>query len=261
MRHLSEEVFHYVGFSKEWSNRLKLVVDELFMNAVRYGSMEDKSLVHVIFSYTDHDVEFKIEDDGTGSQKMTVEDLKSVIAKNANQKEVTKTSGRGLAMITSLWTDKLNISESSLGGIAITFVKKVEAGAPPPSPPIQPEVLEQIPVQPQVEVAQPKSAPIAPEEAPKGPTITIELHGEIDQSNVDKLTAPVKEQIETLPEGAILNLDFKDVAYINSTVIGYLASWHNSVKAKKGMVILKNINDQIKDVLDLVGLSHILKIQ
>lgn len=250
VRNIAEEVFSFAHFSKEWCNRLKLVVDELFMNAVRYGSTEDKSTVHIVFSYDDGHVGFEIEDDGTGSEKKSVEELKTVIQKNASKNDVTRTSGRGLALITSLWTDKLEVKNSSLGGIAISFVKKIETA--PPSPPALVKIAT-----PET----PKVVPIQPEKKPKGPEITIRLHGQIDQINIEKLTLPVEEQIAVLPEEAILILDFKEVDYINSTFIGHLASWYNNVKNKNGQIVVKNANNQIKDILDLVGLARVLNIK
>ena len=71
---------------------------------------------------------------------------------------------------------------------------------------------------------------------------------------------PVQEQLDVLPEGAKLVLDFTDVVYINSTVIGNLAAWHNDVAKKNAQMVLINANEQIKDVLNLVGLTHVLNI-
>ena len=197
VRHLTEEVFSYVGFTKEWSSRLKLVVDELFMNAVKYGSTEYKSIVHLVLSYNEEMVEFRIEDDGTGAQKMTAEELKARIKKNAVQNGITAISGRGLALITHLWTDKLNIEQSSAGGIAISFTKNIETTPPTPPPPL---VLPTEPIDLKTEPAV-HSAPLPVKQA-EGPTVTVRLQGEIDQSNLEKLTLPVQEQLDVLPECA-----------------------------------------------------------
>jgi anti-anti-sigma factor len=253
-RSFAEEVFNFVGFSKEWCSRLKLVVDELFMNAVRYGSTEGKSTIHVVFLYDDNEVEFKIEDDGTGAKGISPEELKSIIAENANHSDVTKTSGRGLALITNLWTDKLDIGKSSYGGVSISFVKAIET-TPPPAPPLIQAAIskhaEPVPAPEQAQVT----------EHPEGQSFTLKLSGEIDQLNIEKLALPVVEQIKTLPNGATLVLDFSAIEYINSTFIGHLASWYKDVQKKEGQIVLKNTNDQIKDVLDLVGLGRVLVLE
>jgi len=251
VRHISEEVFDFIGFGKEWCNRLKLVVDELFMNAVRYGSTESKSTVHVFFSYDDQEIEFRIEDDGTGERKTSVEELRKTINKNIENNNVTQTSGRGLALIANLWTDHLDINESSYGGISISFKKGVETVPPPPPPLVQTVLKKKSDIKSKI----PKK-----EKWAKGPDFTVKLHGEIDQANIDAVTLPVDEQITALPEKARLILDFSDVVYINSTFIGHLASWHNNVKQKGGQIVVRNANDEIRDVLDLVGLGRILTI-
>ncbi|MBU0578347.1 anti-sigma factor antagonist [Patescibacteria group bacterium] len=248
VRHISEEVFNFIGFGKEWCNRLKLVVDELFMNAVRYGSTADTSTVHVFFSYNDEEVEFSVEDDGSGTRKMSADELKALINKNVENNNVTQTSGRGLALIAKLWTDHLDIKQSSFGGLAISFSKHIETAPPPPPPLVQTVIYKPS-----------KSISEATKES-KGPDFTVKLHGEIDQANIDAVTLPIDEQITALPESARLILDFGDVDYINSTFIGHLASWHNDVQKKGGQIVLKNVNDQIRDVLDLVGLEHVLTI-
>lgn len=259
VRHFTGEFFIYVGFTKEWSSRLKLVVDELFMNAVKYGSTEDKSTVHLIFYYNENMVEFIIEDDGTGAQKISVEELKIRIKKNTNESSAIATSGRGLALITHLWTDEIKIEQSNFGGIAISFSKKIETTSPPLSHAlVSPAIsLEDKPVEQKTEMQFKELK----KESPKEAVVTIKLHGEIDQSNLEKITLPVEGQLDVLSDGSTLVLDFKDVIYINSTVIGYLAEWHNRLEKKNGQMILINANEQVKDVLNLVGLAHIFKIE
>ncbi|MBU0705720.1 ATP-binding protein [Patescibacteria group bacterium] len=126
MRRISEEVFHYAGFSREWTERLKLVVDELFMNANQYGSKTDDDKIYILFTFDNNEVSFRIEDEGRGQRKMNAADLKKLIYKNFDKvSDLTKTSGRGLALITHLWTDDMKIEDSKRGGIVVTFTKKI----------------------------------------------------------------------------------------------------------------------------------------
>ncbi|MBU0727707.1 anti-sigma factor antagonist [Patescibacteria group bacterium] len=251
IRHIADEVFASVGFVKEWSNRLKLVVDELFMNAVKYGSTENTSVVKILFSYDDQEIEFRVEDDGTGVGKVSADQLRTIVENNKKNNAVTNTSGRGLALITNLWTDKLDIERGSNGGIVISFSKKLETTPPPPP------TLVQAAVQQQADV----TTPTSPE--PKKPEVKraeymVKLHGEIDQHNIEVITQPVTEQVNALPENSKLILDFTDVVYINSTFIGHLASWYNEVAKKNSQISIKNANNQVKDVLDLVGLGRVI---
>ncbi|MFH0837926.1 MAG: ATP-binding protein [Patescibacteria group bacterium] len=128
VRRISEEVFHYAGFDKEWADRLKLVVDELFMNANRYGSKTDDDKIYMLFIFDNNEVSFRIEDEGRGQRKTNAAELKKLVHKNADKAgDLSKTSGRGLALITHLWTDDMKIEDSKRGGIVVTFTKKISA--------------------------------------------------------------------------------------------------------------------------------------
>ena len=249
VRQIAEDVFSHVGFTKEWSNRLKLVVDELFMNANRYASVENESKIYVEFEYDDTSISFKIDDEGAGEKKMTSEDLKKKIAENKSALgDLTKTCGRGLALISDLWTDTLAIVDSPRGGISITFTKVITTEAPP-APPL-----------PQASVAVPAPAPkkeVSPV-VPKGPTEVVKIVGEVDQSNIEEKVKPVEEKVASMPENGVLVIDCAELIYFNSTFIGHLAGWHNAMAKKKGQLMLKNTNTEVKDVLNLVGLSRVV---
>jgi len=257
VRHMAEEFFSYVGFSREWAGRLKLVVDELFMNAVKYGSTEDASTVKIIFSYHADEAQFLIEDDGSGPKKVSSATLIKMVSDNANDGNVTKTSGRGLAMISGLWTDKLQIADSELGGIKVVFVKKIDSSKPQP-PPIVKAMVDKLETD-EKEMKMVAAAPLKDGQIKlAGPEVVIRLEGEIDQSNIERLALPVSDRIDKMPEGGQLVIDFSDITYINSTVIGHLAEWHNRMEAKKGNLTLKSANKEVKEVLDLVGLGKVL---
>ena len=262
IRHIADEIFGLAKFDKAWCSRLKLIVDELFMNAVRYGSTEYKSIVHATFSYDENEVIFIMEDDGTGKQAHTVPELQEIIQKNENNTDFTRTSGRGLSMITKVWADEMKIYQSELGGIAISIAKKIETTTPPA--PLPPTGL----VQQAVERAEARieSVPEQVHEAgqtgltAEGPVYELKLAGEIDQSNIEETTAPIDDKIRTMPNGSRLVLDFSDVAYINSTFIGHLAAWYTAMYEKKGSVKVKNLNKQITEILELVGLLNVLEV-
>lgn len=258
VRHIADEIFGMAKFEKSWCSRLKLVVDELFMNAVRYGSTEDKSLVYITIQYDENEMLFTIEDDGSGSQTISAEDLMNVIEKNKADQNLTRTSGRGLSMITRVWTDDMLIAKSEHGGIAITIKKNIETVTPPPPAPTG--LIEQAGL-----IAEATQAPLMkPTEkqpaVPGGPVYEIKLQGEIDKSNIDEKVAPIHDQVNVMPPNSVLVLDFSDVSYINSIFIGNLASWYTAMNKKGGSVRLKNMNDQIKEVLDLVGLLNVLEV-
>ena len=260
VRHIADEVFGDAKFSKPWCSRLKLVVDELFMNAVRYGSIQDTSIIYITFVYDENGMEFTIEDDGTGESTISVEELEKIIHHNEEDTDLTRTSGRGLSMITKLWTDGMTISKSQYGGISITFVKKLEtADEPPPAPPAPTGLIKQMAEPSFAEPTEVSASEVPKTPKPKGPVYEIKLSGEIDQSNIDEKVAPIYDQVEVMPEGGTLVLDFSELVYINSTFIGNLAAWHTSLNRKGGRVCLKNVNKEIQEVLSLVGLLEILE--
>ena len=216
-----------------------------------------------MFEYDENGIQFTIEDDGTGESTISIEGLEKIIHQNEENTDLTRTSGRGLSMITKLWTDGMTIQKSQYGGIAITFVKKLETAAgPPPSPPAPTGLIKQMAEQvtPASETPKvPVSAIPTPESKPKGPAYEIKLSGEIDQSNIDEKVAPIYDQVEVMPEGGTLILDFSELEYINSTFIGNLAAWYTTLQRKKGKICLKNVNKEIKEVLSLVGLLNVLQ--
>lgn len=286
LRHMAGELFAMAKFSKAWSSRLKLVVDELFMNAVRYGSTPNTSTVTITFNLDENGIECVMEDDGTGSLAVPAEELKKKIVANEANTDITRTSGRGLSMITKLWTDGMEITKSEFGGIAVKISKELAtAGETPPAPPPPPELAEAMkavqaaagtpapaaPAAPTV-AAEPGKGPLvkpaessvgsaAPAPTPQaGATYEVKLSGEIDQSNITEKVSPVYDQIEVIPEGSTLILDFAELDYINSTFIGNLAAWYSALQAKKGELQLKNVNQPVREVLALVGLTSVLKI-
>jgi stage II sporulation protein AA (anti-sigma F factor antagonist) len=274
VRHVASEVFENARFSKAWCGRLKLVVDELFMNAVKYGSTKDKSVVHISFEFDKDSVQFTIEDDGTGPKAKSAEALKEIIQKNEANNDLTRTSGRGLALIAKMWTDGMQVAQSTYGGIGIGFLKKLENAEQPPATPaldlsmLSPEVPVVAPlrVEPMVApvgampIASQKPSPSAAGPKPQGKIYEVKLSGEIDQSNMTEKVAPVNDQIATMESGSTLSLDFSDLTYINSTFIGNLAGWYRILQKKQGSLRLKHVNESVKEILTLVGLINVIEI-
>lgn len=243
VRCIADEVFGMAQLNKAWRSRLKLVVDELFMNAVNYGSRENISQVRLQFEYDEDGVSFQVEDEGQGPHPMKAEDLQSIMARNSHDSSVTKTSGRGLGMITHLWTDSMTIAPGDHGGIRITCSKKREDTVPPPMP------------MPALDLASAIETPVVT--AQEGPQTEVKLSGNLDQTNMDSQMNPVYAASQTLKAGEVLVLDLEGVTYINSTFIGHLARLYNTLKSKNAILKLKRPNPAVKDVLDLVGFTAI----
>ena len=254
IRRFSNSVFDIAGFNMEWRTRLELVVDELFMNAVIYGSNKE-SEIHIEFNYDEEEINFKIHDEGKGPKKISPEELKSTIQKNAADKNVAKTSGRGLAMIVALWTDHFDVEKSPYGGIAISFNKKLGQNVSSNLSKRTTDLfLERENGFPYLQ-GMPKTAPLQNTDLKKAINIKVENGTRV--SSIEKLDIEIRNTIDSISPEEIVALDLKGITYINSILIGYLVSWYNHVQPKKGYLILKNIDKRVKDILSLVGLSTI----
>lgn len=107
-----------------WIYRLVLVVDELFMNAVKYGSASPEDEVTTRISISEEGIFIEVEDSGTGhGRTMKPEDLHAIIDENASNKDLSKDSGRGLAIIAKAFTDEMSILSTPVGGTIIKVYK------------------------------------------------------------------------------------------------------------------------------------------
>ena len=88
-------------------------------------------------------------------------------------------------------------------------------------------------------------------------TIIVKFSGQIDESNLGE----VKEQIDPLleKEGVqYIIFHFKDLEFINSKVIGYLASLYSLANEQEKKLMIVESNQNIMDILALVGLTTII---
>jgi anti-sigma regulatory factor (Ser/Thr protein kinase) len=121
------EFFNSAGFSKGWGNRLTLVVDELFMNAVKYGSRAGDT-VQIELTKLEDSVQVAIHDQG--AKQVSAAELREIIEHHDANMHARKTSGRGLALFTSSWTDSFEVQENEQHGLTVTFNKKIDPAEP-----------------------------------------------------------------------------------------------------------------------------------
>jgi len=118
------------GFDAAWASRMQLAVDELFMNAVRYGSRPG-SPVHLQFDFAPHRLRVAVEDCGEGACPLGARELatrveaarKAHIAREQRGETNLALSGRGLSQLVSSWADELSFEDSPAGGIRVTMTK------------------------------------------------------------------------------------------------------------------------------------------
>ncbi len=88
-------------------------------------------------------------------------------------------------------------------------------------------------------------------------TLKIALEGRLDT-----LTAPEleKELEASMPDAQALTLDLKNLEYISSAGLRVLLAAHKTMAGKSGMK-LTNVNEIVKEVLDITDFSSILTIE
>lgn len=86
----------------------------------------------------------------------------------------------------------------------------------------------------------------------------IEIHGKFDIENTEEFEALFQKQMEASP--SILVIDMNKLEYIDSSGIGSLIKSLNTIKNKKGNLILVGLNSMILNVFKLAKLDMFFQI-
>jgi anti-sigma B factor antagonist len=234
IRNVIGDLLKVIDTKELWINRLTLVIDELFMNAVKYGSKDKNDNVFLTVDLTDDTIVFIIEDMGTGNNKIAPEELQKIILQSKEDTSLAKTSGRGLSMIVSNWTDEFTIEKSLKGGMKVIAQKNLK------------DIIEQAQDMKQVAI----------DALPDVAIINFSQKLDVHDSDVEKeMIKSVEEMSKTL-----YIFDLESLNYINSVFIGMLAKLYNIITKKQGKVVIINLSDTIKDTLNMVGLTDIIPV-
>lgn len=216
-----------------WNNRIVLMADEIFMNAVKYGSDQHNGHVYINLEIDKEKIILNIEDEGKGEKKIDPEELEKIIHNNSLDKTLIKTSGRGLALIVKNWADNVRFLHSDEGGLKISITKKLE------------NIIEEI---------------LDPQNVSMYNNEDIDL---IDFSSFDFNDSGIEhkiiDQISNSRKKAFI-FDFKKVTYINSLIMGIIAKIYNTVEVKNQLLFLINVENKVLDVLKSVGLDQLISI-
>lgn len=85
------------------------------------------------------------------------------------------------------------------------------------------------------------------------------INGRVDTvtaSDFDKYAAPYYTE-----ENSTLVFDCEKMDYISSSGLRVILTAHKNITAKGGKFILRNLNNEVKSVIDLTGFSRILTIE
>jgi anti-sigma B factor antagonist len=90
-----------------------------------------------------------------------------------------------------------------------------------------------------------------------GTTLEIALEGRLDTMTAPELEAELQKDMSGAES---LVMDFSKLDYISSAGLRVLLSAHKAMSTKGGMTV-KNVNEIVREVLDVTGFSDILTVE
>lgn len=91
----------------------------------------------------------------------------------------------------------------------------------------------------------------------EGSALTLVVAGRLDTSTAPQLEAELKQSIEGVTN---LVFDFTDLDYLSSAGLRVLLS-AQKVMNKQGEMVVRNVNDTIREVFDITGFAELLTIE
>jgi len=240
IRMVSMEIWEDAWFEKREKNMIRLVIDELFMNAVKYWSDETSSVM-IEWWFEWDTVFFALEDEWKWKKKITADDLLKIIDSEKDNTNLTKTHWRWLAQITWVMTSTFDVKDWKLWWLRIEFTKKKWEKSPE-------KLIKKLDSKKDIDVK-------------KVDKRIFELKWDIDLYNLDKVILPIDNYVNHVSFPVELVLECKDLNFFNSTFIWKLAEWHSIISSYWWELKLKNINNEIFEILDLVWLIQLLNIE
>ena len=86
----------------------------------------------------------------------------------------------------------------------------------------------------------------------------VVLNGRIDTSNAEQFQQDVAPLMEG--ENPDIDIDCTDMSYTSSQGLRIFLMLQKSVMARKGKMVMRNMNPQVKEVFDITGFSNIISI-
>ena len=85
------------------------------------------------------------------------------------------------------------------------------------------------------------------------------ISGQLDESNIDEKIKSIYDVIEKVPNSLKLLLNLGNLDYMNSKSIGYLTDIYGKVMKGSGVMVISNAKPNITDILQVVGLTQLVK--
>ena len=86
-------------------------------------------------------------------------------------------------------------------------------------------------------------------------TVLLKLTGRLDTAGAPLLERKIKQWGDDIE---VIILDFNSLEYISSIGIRILLQTYKSMKERKGKLVIKNINDAVREVFEITGLLNLM---
>ena len=90
-----------------------------------------------------------------------------------------------------------------------------------------------------------------------GEKLTVALEGRLDTTTAPQLNDELKSALDGITE---LVIDAETLEYISSAGLRVLLSAQKSM-AKKGSMVVKNVSEEVQEILEVTGFIDILTVQ
>lgn len=87
----------------------------------------------------------------------------------------------------------------------------------------------------------------------------VHISGQLDESNIDEKIKDVYKLVEANPKGLNLLFDLENLEYMNSKSIGYMTDLYGKITESGGQVVIAKAKPNIVDILQVVGLTQLIK--
>ena len=91
---------------------------------------------------------------------------------------------------------------------------------------------------------------------PEGTVLNVLIDGRIDATNAEEFRDSISTDLKRVK---VLNLDLQNVDYISSVGIRSLLLLFKQLRRQDGRMEIININEQVREVLKLIGLMEFIK--
>ena len=97
----------------------------------------------------------------------------------------------------------------------------------------------------------------APERSGSGKSLVMALRGRLDANSAPSLERELSASLDGVEE---LVLDLSELAYVSSAGLRVFLKAHQAM-ARQGRMALRNVNEDVRDILDITGFSELLNLE